>query len=148
MIPSPSISSVNTQTYTTSVNYLKNIFSIIDENKVASVFFEFIESKYGDKANSYMDRACYEASKMDLYPDRRIPKEAKKGFCFGFRANRGETVLELIKSVESAMTWGNKPAYEVQWTSINASILEHNPQKMPAKDYSDVFCCEFTNQWS
>lgn len=130
-----------------SVNYLSRIYTL-EEERVVSVFFEFIESKFRDKANDYMERVCYEASKMDLYPDKRIPQDAKKGFCFGFRARQGETVQLLIKKVESAMTWGSKAQYEVQVTSIDASMLTPNPCKMPAKDYSDVFFCDYSNQWS
>lgn len=148
MDPSLTISLVNTQKHLSAVNYLKNIYTLEDENKVASVFFEFIESKSRDKANDYMERVCYEASKMDLYPDQRTPEEAQKGFCFGFKARKGENVPQLIKSVESAMTYGSPAKYEVPLTPINALMLEHNLRKMPAKDYGEVFCSDYHDQWS
>jgi hypothetical protein len=143
--------------HTSSVNHLKTIWTFEKSEsfdtptgpficKTASVFFEFIESNHREEAHDYMDSVCYQASKMNLQPDRRIPKEAKKGFCWGFQASG--SVEELIRKVESAMTWGNSPQYEVPLTPIEASMLEYNQRKMPAKDYSDVFCCNYENQWS
>ncbi|MBA3238642.1 MAG: hypothetical protein H0T62_09905 [Parachlamydiaceae bacterium] len=126
------------------VKYLKTIY-LFEAERVISVFFEFIEST---EAKAYLNRVCYEASKMDLHPDRRIPLEAKQGFCYGFTAREGETVPQLIKKVEGAMTWGNKTEFEVPLTIIKAFGLTSNPCKMPAKDYSDVFCCNYSNQWT
>lgn len=143
--------------YTSSVNHLKTIWTLETNNsldtlngpftyKTASVFFEFIESKHEEPAHNFMNRVCYNASKMNLQPDRRIPKEAKNGFCWGFQASG--SVKQLIEKVESAMTWGSPPQYEVSLIPIDASMLENNQYKMPAKDYSDVFCSNYTNQWS
>ena len=145
---------VNPQQHMSSVNYLKKIYTLeeeskhVSDSKMVSVFFEFIESKYGDKASTYMNRVCYEASKMSLNPDKRVPNEAKQGFCYGFISTSGESTLQLVKKVERAMTWGNKPEYEVQIIPIEASMLEHNLHKMPAKDYGEVFGTDYSDQWS
>ncbi len=142
-------SSASTQNHTSPVNYLKTIYTFESENKTASVFFEFLESKSGDITNDYMRAVCFQASKMDLFPDnKRIPIEAKKGFCFGFISKKGETILQLIKNVEYAMTWCNPATYEVPLIPITASMLEDSLHKMPAKDYSDVFCSNYSDQWS
>lgn len=144
-------------THTSSVKHLKTIWTLEESKpletpngpyvyKIASVFFEFIQSKNGEEAHNYMDRVCYDASKMDLQPDCRIPKMAAQGFCWGFQDNG--TVEQLIKKVESAMTWSNSPEYEVSLTPIDASQLKDNPSMMPAKDYSDVFCCVTQDRWS
>lgn len=126
-----------------TVKYLNRIYTVKGQNgDVGSVFFEFKESKPCSDENNYMKRFFKDISKSpDLYPDTRIPQEAKKGFCYGIRGNGPKSLEDLIKKVERWWTQA-EPQHPVQVVSLDPSSLESNPSKMPAKNYDKIYGAE------
>jgi hypothetical protein len=123
--------------------YLNRIYTVKgDGGDVGSVFFEFVESKPCTEENYYMQRVFKDISKSpDLFPDHRIPQEAKTSFCFGIRGNGVQSLEDLINKVEGWVTMSTA-TYPVQVISVDPLMLESNPCKMPAKNYDHIYAME------
>jgi hypothetical protein len=128
-----------------AINHLHKIYTVEGQDgEIGSVFFEFQECKYPDDKYNRMIYFFRDISKSpDLYPDDRIPKEAKAGFCYGLKVRKGDesvkSLQDLIKKVEGWVTGSLKFNYPVQVTSIDPSMLAPNPSKMPAKNYDKTY---------
>lgn len=125
-------------TYTTCLPGINKIYTFEGKKGGYTVFFEFDQTK-----REKMERICYDISKSgELLRDYRIPKNANKGFCFGFTVrDKVESLEVLIKKVEKWVTWGlpTKLNFQVPLIPVDDSNLEEDKAYMPHKDYSDLY---------
>jgi hypothetical protein len=113
--------------HNTRLEFLNKIYAVKkEEGDVDSVFFEFNEGKPFTKERDYMTYVFKSINKNpDLYLDRRIPKEAKRDFCFGIRGTEVKSLEGLIEKVENWLVGcGSKCIGSVPVISIDPSMLE------------------------
>lgn len=125
--------------YPTCLQGINKIYTFEGESGIGTVFIEF------DKTQILgMEWFCSTISKSpDLLSDYRIPKDANKGFCFGFTTrDKVESLEALIEKVENWVTCEKKQdaeiLFEVPLVAVDASALKEDIAYMLQKNYCDL----------